>query len=597
MYHRINLASVAVQVLLSFATNEVVSMAGSLDVNIARDHIRIHAQGFLGRVSTFRNASDASDEAKAQDLFVRRCTVGLSVTEKYLLPTAALEKFCGETDAAEVCRLEIENEAKAVNRRGGSTQLFCLVTYKWFQRKYGMFCPLQCDKFQCHATCVWLEDKQSLDKRRDQLQGRLDRVKSDEGNVLQAEERVNKMKDELSQLTDTIEKTNVILKRSKLRYEDAQAAVAFEQSRLAKLDAEVTKYTNGIGSLTTTISTEQDYIKQVEREHDLKKLEMAKVSRQLDAIKKQVSKQTVDLREERERDAKKSKDIIDMRKVGKKLEDDLNSKREVYEDKAKIAEAALKKEQDANEKLVVELDKVSKKYEGSEDLVKRQADLNEADSIYGSNYREMKKRLRQATLDHDAARRAVKKAKILLESNAKEIGTMEQEHAQIITGIQKIEKEIEQQNPELEKLSKQKADLDKWLTQDNERLMKLQDDLGDTKLEMQKKSTALGITKQAWEEQLEIVNKEKAKESKAKLAVDAASATLEKAREKLLVVPSNIEREEAVATAMRTQWLYSFGNASKNLEANSNATKELVSRTPEVVRQHGLGFVQILGGM
>mmetsp|Transcript_70763 Transcript_70763/g.133673 ORF Transcript_70763/g.133673 Transcript_70763/m.133673 type:complete len:558 (-) Transcript_70763:117-1790(-) len=126
-------------------------------------------RSFMSRINAhLHNTTAIGLETEAKDDFVRRCRVATTVSHKSFLPTQALDSFCSETDAVVECKLQMA-KMKSVHSRDKDMGIFCLDIFQWFMQKYGMNCPMQCEKMQCRGTCFWLKVKKSLDEEGKEL--------------------------------------------------------------------------------------------------------------------------------------------------------------------------------------------------------------------------------------------------------------------------------------------------------------------------------------------------------------------------------------------------------------------------------------------
>jgi len=108
-------------------------------------------------------------DTQAQDDFVRRCEVVVTVSDDKFLPVKPLDRFCQTTDAAMECRMKVGMRLKETHARDGDMGKFCGAVYDWFQGKYGMQCPKQCRKLQCKSSCMWLGAKKKMNSENSQI--------------------------------------------------------------------------------------------------------------------------------------------------------------------------------------------------------------------------------------------------------------------------------------------------------------------------------------------------------------------------------------------------------------------------------------------
>jgi len=100
---------------------------------------RMHALRERRAVVVGENLTQAQEFVKAdkeaQEDFVRRCEVVVTVSDDKFLPVKPLDRFCQTTDAAMECRLKVGQRLKDTHARDGDMGRFCGAGYDWVQGK------------------------------------------------------------------------------------------------------------------------------------------------------------------------------------------------------------------------------------------------------------------------------------------------------------------------------------------------------------------------------------------------------------------------------------------------------------------------------
>eukprot|EP00929_Paragymnodinium_shiwhaense_P014609 TRINITY_DN12253_c0_g1_i1.p1 TRINITY_DN12253_c0_g1~~TRINITY_DN12253_c0_g1_i1.p1 ORF type:complete len:602 (+),score=250.13 TRINITY_DN12253_c0_g1_i1:249-1808(+) len=203
----------------------------------------------------------------------------MTVKKRALLPVEALEKFCSETNAVVECKLKLSSRLVETHERGGDMQGFCLAAYEWFQEKYGMFCPGQCDKAQCKSTCNWLDDKKQHKLEGDEIKNVMMAAAEKQKDVIKGiEAKLTTLEDEKVAASRAIEQAVTNVGRAQKAVDENQKAVEDETSRMGdfrkKLEARESEESTAANTLQETKDALQDLeFKIAERKLDVKNME------------------------------------------------------------------------------------------------------------------------------------------------------------------------------------------------------------------------------------------------------------------------------------------------------------------------------------
>jgi len=64
-----------------------------------------------------------------------------------------------------------------------------------------------------------------------------------------------------------------------------------------------------------------------------------------------------------------------------------------------------------------------------------------------------------------------------------------------------------------------------------------------------------------------------------------------------MTVVESSQAFEASAKGLRSQWNGIFANATQKVEEHAKLQKELATKTPAIIVQHGLAFITFLGNV
>lgn len=568
---------------VTFGTMLFIMLLSSITAIEVNAKLSQHNQKtFLGHMSGIHNASKLSPDEAAEDTFVRKCTVSLSAVDKSMMPINALERICDETDAVKECQLAVVHEAKFAQSSGASIQQLCRITYGWFQKKYGMYCPLQCLKFQCQSTCRWLDQKKGLDAEGEMLKDKLEGVKKDEADVKRAEESLRASQEEMMSLTDSIAHYNVVVNRSKAAYAEAQANFGFQQSRLMTFDGEVSKYEAAVANISESLRVEQATLQAEKMTIDIWKLKQSSAARALESAKKKLEKESAELAAEKEKAQKEQDNIGELLKKIATAYAKITELKSSLQLKAQALTKATSKKEAAEKKLA---NAVASK------------ELPEVIMNYERNLDEMKLRLKEAQLQHDKVARELEKESLDLGFLLREKSTLETDLATTQAEGNGTLQEVKQLNATLTNLSASADAVAEELGKRSANASSIALAIGQKQKELKKMELTLHLTRQAQAQQSLAVKEAKKKEDTASMKLALAEGTLTSARERLMTVVESSQAFEASAKGLRSQWNGIFANATQKVEEHAKLQKELATKTPAIIVQHGLAFITFLGNV
>jgi len=193
----------------------------------------------------------------AEANFVQQCVVQLSVRNKDMLPIDALNDFCDTTDAIVECKLKLSMKLGNVHEKmklGQAQKMisFCRAAYNWVQEKYGMLCPLQCEKLQCKSTCLWLEKNKKLKAEAKELQA--SNLKS-----MGLKDKLDKAEFAADDANRTFLKSNVTVLRKQSDLKLARSLVEDQQKLVRKAEEKVMKFKPTLFKLQSQVASLESY--------------------------------------------------------------------------------------------------------------------------------------------------------------------------------------------------------------------------------------------------------------------------------------------------------------------------------------------------
>lgn len=191
------------------------------------------------------------DDQAAQDDFVRRCQVVVTVSDDKFLPVKPLDRFCQTTDAAMECRMKVGQRLKETHARDGDMGKFCSAVYDWFQGKYGMKCPQQCRKLQCKSTCLWLDAKKKLNEANAEI--KVDMLAAEK--VLKNIKGISK---EVQEKVSEEKKFNFTIKMIGVKIGRAEDSLTEKKYDLGNATAKKAKVSDAATKLEKTIEATED---------------------------------------------------------------------------------------------------------------------------------------------------------------------------------------------------------------------------------------------------------------------------------------------------------------------------------------------------
>jgi len=217
----------------------------------------------------------------AQEDFVRRCEVVVTVSDSKFLPINPLDKFCRTTDAVMECRMKVGQRLKETHARAGDMGKFCSAVYDWFQGKYGMKCPSQCKKLQCKSTCMWLDAKRGLNKEDMQIKDEMFAAENALKSIKAMGQKIHEKLQAEKKGNFSIKMLNVKLGRAKEGLAEAKTGQNSSSTKMNKVNAAYTKLENTIEATKVNMMQQDDALMKQKFAIDKAKLKYESMTRSI----------------------------------------------------------------------------------------------------------------------------------------------------------------------------------------------------------------------------------------------------------------------------------------------------------------------------
>lgn len=275
-----------------------LTKAFGTDLQAAENHYKEHGEKegrncYCGAAPLTKAQEFVKADIEAQEDFVRRCEVVVTVSDSKFLPVNPLDKFCRTTDAVMECRLKVGQRLKETHAREGDMGKFCSAVYDWFQGKYGMKCPSQCKKLQCKSTCMWLDAKRNLNKENMQIKDEMFAAEGALKNIKAMGQKIHEKLQAEKKGNFSIKMFNVKLGRAKASLTEAKTGQNSSSTKMNKVNAAYTKLENTIEATKVNIMQQDDALMK-------QKFAIDKAKLKYEAMTRSVQRHTDRAKEDRE---------------------------------------------------------------------------------------------------------------------------------------------------------------------------------------------------------------------------------------------------------------------------------------------------------
>eukprot|EP00928_Gymnodinium_smaydae_P096415 TRINITY_DN8512_c0_g1_i1.p1 TRINITY_DN8512_c0_g1~~TRINITY_DN8512_c0_g1_i1.p1 ORF type:complete len:571 (+),score=205.82 TRINITY_DN8512_c0_g1_i1:38-1750(+) len=560
---------VLLALVLPVASNAAVQ--SSLNVASARRGVQTAAPLLRGGVSvrgTSLLGEEPNPDEVARDNFVRRCVVTLDVGDPALLPANALKRFCEETDAVVECRLRLVSRLKETHRRGGDLSGFCGAAYDWFQKKYGMFCPDQCHKHQCKATCAWLKRQKKMKAADQDLKAELEASAATRAEMKALASKVKELEAEKLRRARVKDQTEVELNRSIANDDEKKEYLKSAQLKLKRLQTDVKAWEDASKKAAGEIKVLQDQL-----QANRFALDKAKANKSRESGTAKVAQAKLDRKEQLL--ARAAADVAEAKGEAENLQTRVGSSEDNIKSMGSQVDELKKALEDAK-KATAKAEEANKKNPGKfEALIKDQM----------VRQKDVQRQYDEAKAARDDVQAEVDRFKKRIEKVKKDIIAAEERQ-------KKLQGEADSANGDIDEIESQDVvkyqNMIKKLTEDR---AKLQADLNAKEKVLEKAKKTLFLATSAAQDGAAALGKAVAaaqeaadRKTKAEKSVVDAAAALKLATEEL-------EATSADEKKNREDFKSGHGDLLKRMDAQKAVKQKLEADKPEIVRQHGLGLL------
>jgi len=572
--------------------------------NAAKGHSLLEAYDQVDQTESGKNLTQAQEflkaDQEAQDDFVRRCEVVVTVSDDKFLPVKPLDRFCQTTDAAMECRMKVGMRLKETHARDGDMGKFCSAVYDWFQGKYGMKCPQQCRKLQCRSTCMWLDAKKKVNKDNDEIKDEMQQAE----NLLNEIKGVNKQVDEKVRQENKI-KFNINIIGVKIERADKDLKEAKSDATAA--EAKRNKVHQAAVKLEKTIAATEDNL--VKREDAMMKQQFAidKAKLKLKALGRAAERNTDRAKEDRQEEkslkdeaAKIQKDIDDLNKQKAAVTKIRDSDKKAAESQAAVVKAKAAK----MTKAIKELDqyKVKGMLLTQADPAPRSYQEEYERGYFASQYKKHPNVANLKELVENQYKRT-KAADRILQDLEKKIRDGNQEIKEQEADVGRLQKQLKEANDKANAAKTKAEALEKKATADLEAAAKVKQDdvekpqavLDKAKETQAKEQKSKAKAQKTLKFMQNILAEEGKKVVAAKGAVSIAEMALKTQKDNLEKTKVSLTERTKEKTDLETKvkgMKKTLAEKEKAMEARITAykveVKDLEKHKPEIVRLHKL---------
>lgn len=526
--------------------------------------------------ATSSSAMEVDPDKAAEDVFIRKCAVAMTVKSSDMLPTDALRKFCESTDAIMECRLQLEKPLQEVHRQGGDMQLFCHSAYDWFQQKYGMYCPSQCEKNQCKSTCEWLKQQKALKAAGEKLQ---ERGEADSGSQRKLEELEAELVDarqDAEMRNRSVAQGEVNVGRANATLQEDLQSVTWQQNRSSQVDDLVRSLEAKKEDLAVNITSRGETLDELNMRIDKADLGTHMLEDDKRRMQGKAGEAAAKLNEMQHQLAKAEEEARVMEEMTNEEED------QVEQLEQEVANAtAIVSEKQAN-------------FESAESQLTASANDPMAKNSLEDLVRQQKKRFQDASEMFRRLDRELANKNIALEHSRQDLETLRGEVATSRNAtnvetdlVESLEEQLAAKSEEV-RTSMNASDIMKAEASEQNR------DLLDLKSEAERADRTLELQLRYQQEEHEKLEAGHGKAQQSRDALNLEQAELNQKLEALATAATKLGNSLQLVDNEKRRWEADNAGLVHDQDEHKAKERDLEHRKPEIVRMHGLGLIQIL---
>jgi chromosome segregation protein len=520
-------------------------------------------------------------EQLAQEDFVRRCTVAMSVRTVDMLPLKALEEFCSTTSHVYECRQKVEFRLKEVFESGGSMSDYCLSAYEWFQGKYGMNCPAQCDKLQCKATCSWLKEKGQIEARTKELEAMKLEVDSTLSKLKEAKDKAVEANRTAKEKNFTVSQAELWVSRATEDSDDANKKQKAAEAKVANLTKKSDSLKATKVSMQKNITASEDSLDQLKQEIDMGALKHTGMMERVQKLKDTVSGQDATIKGYEEDVALKAKMVETLE--GQTSEDE--KKLEAVEAEVETQNATVLKWVEA---VATAREHVKKAREDEEP----QATIDDFEDL-----EEQQRDRRDKAMDELAALvRKRNEVKQTIAHSGSQATSLLAEIAKLQGKISDTEAKMANTTATLQAKETEASQLEGTVAQQKARAASWQDELEADEDTLGQVSRTIEATAKDLEYYGDKFKKASDAAEKAEGMLDLRKDGLGKAKAELEKSSTALAEADEKESALQAEYDTSKAKLDEGVAENKEALRMLDRRKPEIATEHDLGLLSVLSG-
>jgi len=529
-------------------------------------------------VSNSNPPTPGSAEAK----FVQQCAVQLFVRNKDMLPIDALNEYCETTDAIVECKLKLSMKLEKVHDRGKGMLSFCQAAYNWAQEKYGMLCPLQCEKFQCKSTCLWLEKRKKLTAEAKELQAKNLKSTVLEEKLDRAEFAADAAKHRFLNSNATVLRKQSDVKLARGLEKDRQELVESTEKRVMELQPKLFKLQSSVANLDSLSTTQATNIEDLQFQLDKMELKQKQLLRKEEELKGKILEGTAEL----------ENFTVKVTERQKELDTRLPKAQEMYGAQKKLTKI-VREQQVVVQKWIIAYKRADFHVQNA---IKEKAPKPAIDDLENLRQQQkerlqketavMNKAEQKLTYLQDEAKRYAKDTKFL----AKWLKESKGAAAKKTSELAQLAADLESAQTTASSLAKgPMATLVAELSKDRAAASKTTEDFKQAK-------RTLALTRELEEQATARLKEEIAAAETLRKERSIAEGAFEKAVGEFQSSAKSFEAALKKANSLKKEYGKLYQDLLNDMEANRAAQRALKSWKPEIVGQHGLALQQSLLG-
>jgi len=503
----------------------------------------------------------------------------MTVRNRGMLPTEALDKFCSETNAVVECRLKLTARLVEDHEQGRNMQGFCGAAYEWFQKKYGMFCPQQCDKKQCKTTCNWLSRKKAHTELDKTLSGELTDAGETKESLDSQSTKMRALEAHVVEVKDKLKQAETDMTAAVKVKEDTTKAAKTEASKLSELETQLLTKQSELKDGEKALTTEQDKVQEAQYKIDLDMIEYKRLEDLAKGTDDDIKERGEQFAAEEEEVKKGEKEVLALTEKADAKAGETGKAKAVADAQRATVQAAADKLQRAKDTLT------AAKNDAAEELVIKN---------FKAAVEELTDRFNKVNDELFEKENVQRKLETKVKHAKQEIATYEAD-------VEKLKKQAEATKKQITAMEQQKKDQEKTaddytstgdLKKSRDAKQAADKDLEEAQKSLTQAETNVQMAQMAVDEQRKRKGSEYGRSENADKMYNAAETLMANSKEDLRLKGEELKEglwdEEQLTTAYKA--------ATKDLDARVDAHKvegkSLKKGKPEIVVQHGLGLFQ-----